>query len=406
MKASDITSLATDKPFEPTLTASEESDQWRVSQNENGDVLVTDEKTGDVVATYAVSENLAIDLALGGGDDKLTVDSNVQIVLRVNGGSGDDTLTADDSLAWLQMFGAEGNDTLTADSAIDALSGREGSALLFGGNGDDVLTGGNGAELLRGGEGADQLLAGSGTDVIYADASDSSIDTGEDEAVDLVVGEGEDSASEVNNLGPSDVTVRANISTAEQYLKDHPQLKAPEDPTAETTQILMASLGVMLSTESGKGLLDALVAALEKNGEFIQLTQTIGLGGQYNSDSAFGSTGVIPNALRTGTALFPYDDGVTYTPPDVLYHEFVHAYQDLVLGGKPEGSTTFASLGNEGETTLVGNWERQASGLPWIDDQGVAHTGEELPFTQNTFREELGLPKTDHYDGETGDPID
>ena len=403
MKPSDIANLASEQSFQPTLTGSDAPDFWHVSQAESGDILVTDEKTGEVLATYSPAENLALDLDLGEGDDVVTLDPALRAYLRIHGGNGNDRINAEKSLAWLELYGDDGNDTLTGGSAIDAASGREGNTQIIGGAGDDDLTGGCGADFLRGGDGADQIQAGGGTDVIYTDVADASVDAGQDEEPDVVVVEGNGDVRAVFSAGSADVVRGSNLAQVDQYLTDHPQLRVVDD-TPETTAILKASLGVMLSTESGKGLLDSLVAALEQNGEFIQLCQTIGRGGRYHPDVAFGASGSVPNALSTGTCVFPYGDGIAYTAPEILYHEFVHAWQDLVSDESADGQTRFESREGDG-IVEVDNNERQAAGLPWIGDQGDYHTGEDVPFTQNKFREELGLPRTSSYDYEKGDPI-
>ena len=85
-----------------------------------------------------------------GGDNNISVASNVVIA------------------AWL--FGGDGNNTLT---------GGAGNDVLVGGKGNDILNGGGGRDLLIGGDGADQLH-GNGNDILIAgytsyDANDAAL---------------------------------------------------------------------------------------------------------------------------------------------------------------------------------------------------------------------------------------
>lgn len=96
----------------------------------------------------------------------------------VNGGGGNDAITVSTDVALnADLFGGAGNDTLVAGGGMDFLSGGEGSDhltsrnandILLGNAGDDVLLGGNGRDLLIGGDGADQLAGNNGDDILVA----------------------------------------------------------------------------------------------------------------------------------------------------------------------------------------------------------------------------------------------
>jgi Ca2+-binding RTX toxin-like protein len=91
----------------------------------------------------------------GGGNDEVSVASEVSIPVTMRGGSGDDTL-----------LGAGGPDKLIGGFGDDTLSGGRGDDLLYGGVGADTLIGGPGADVLRGGPGNDVLAGGPGRDDI------------------------------------------------------------------------------------------------------------------------------------------------------------------------------------------------------------------------------------------------
>ena len=163
-------------------------------------------------------------IALGGGDDAITVSVNTNDTNDLSGGGGADVITAAKGAD--RLDGGEGNDTLIAGDGNDVLSGGAGNDILNGGagsdtagyytatsgvtvavqdgaqdtggagvdtltsienlngstfndtltgdgfanqlrgrEGDDVLTGGDGADRLEGGAGADRMTGGTSADV-------------------------------------------------------------------------------------------------------------------------------------------------------------------------------------------------------------------------------------------------
>jgi Ca2+-binding RTX toxin-like protein len=84
---------------------------------------------------------------LGSGDDRLTVDSNVDANITAKGGSGDDT-----------MIGGKGNDNFDGGSGDDTLIGGAGNDKLKGGSGDDYVRGDAGHDSLDGGSGNNQVV--------------------------------------------------------------------------------------------------------------------------------------------------------------------------------------------------------------------------------------------------------
>ncbi|HEX4364669.1 MAG TPA: calcium-binding protein [Solirubrobacteraceae bacterium] len=119
----------------------------------------------------SVTASPAIVAATGAGDDRLTVLTPVQTIVR--GGDGDDVLHADGFLD-----GDAGNDTLTGGNGPDSLTGGAGRDVLRGGAGDDTLTGDGGTsravsnDVLDGGAGADTASYATRTVPVRVDLSD------------------------------------------------------------------------------------------------------------------------------------------------------------------------------------------------------------------------------------------
>ena len=94
------------------------------------------------------------------------------------GGTGNDTLigsSGDDSID-----GQEGNDTLVGGGGMDTILGGEGNDTLVGGSGNDTVDGGQGNNTLGGGTGSDVLILEP-----FADGTNTSIDTGGADAVEI-----------------------------------------------------------------------------------------------------------------------------------------------------------------------------------------------------------------------------
>jgi hypothetical protein len=87
----------------------------------------------------------------GGGDDVVTLSSDIPIPATLRGGPGRDRLT-----------GGGMSDKLLGGPDADLLGGRRGDDLILGGPGDDRLLGGPGDDRLLGGSGTDLLVGGPG----------------------------------------------------------------------------------------------------------------------------------------------------------------------------------------------------------------------------------------------------
>ncbi|MCK6545250.1 M91 family zinc metallopeptidase, partial [Myxococcota bacterium] len=402
-----------------TFNGTAGDDRYTISQASDGGLTVRNEESGAEYSLTAAEARGGVTIDGGRGDDTITVARGVTRDLSINGGAGDDRLYAGLATGKMTLRGGAGDDTIAGGSGDDDISGGLGADTIRGGagrdrlagnggddridggagddqllgqRGDDRITGSAGHDLIQGGDGADTVQGGAGGDAIYGDEDDT-IDAGTvrrngkvqaDDELDLVVLP--NGAPEPKNLGATDRVVRYDPATVDAWLKDHPEVTISGNP--DFTARTRADLGVMLSTEQGRGLLGDLTQALDGRGETLRIQEKVeGPGGTYN----FGT-----NIATVGNYAAQYGDGTNRMPLPALFHELVHSYQDLVSGA-PAGKSSFGGV----ETRNV---ERQATGLPWMDEHGTIHGPNDLPYSDNLFRAELGLPERTTYGGETGDP--
>ena len=129
--------------------------------------------------TFDLKEVERIHIALGDGNDRVTIAGNVDLPVFIDGGAGDDSLQAGRGPTTLiggegndRLFGGCGDDVLIGGSGNDYLSGGWGDDRLYGGEGDDRLYGGAGNDILKGRSGNDYLEGDSGDDRLYGGSGD------------------------------------------------------------------------------------------------------------------------------------------------------------------------------------------------------------------------------------------
>lgn len=110
---------------------------------------------------------------------------------EVDGSFGNDTLLGGDGND--SILGGAGEDSLFGGADNDTLDGQDGSDTLSGGAGDDVLSGGESEDSLSGDGGNDTLDGGIGRDTLSGGAGDDSILGGDDQdLIELGASEGTD----------------------------------------------------------------------------------------------------------------------------------------------------------------------------------------------------------------------
>ncbi len=158
---------AAPKTYTVLLAGGEETNMIKIWLSSDGREYVIDSvvqlEVGGTVCTHPEEKSnelvcdapaiAGFEVNAGGGEDRVTVASDVAVPVTMRGGGGDDFL-----------LGGAGPDKLVGGAGADRLVGWRGTDLLYGGFGSDVLIGGPGADLLRGGSGEDTLAGGPGAD--------------------------------------------------------------------------------------------------------------------------------------------------------------------------------------------------------------------------------------------------
>ena len=132
-------------PFTGQCTSGD--DVVHISMVRNGDIKNYFVEINGELFTVSKEQLESTVFDLGGGDDKLIVDPNVDANITARGGSGDDV-----------MIGGSGDDRFDGGSGDDRLIGRDGNDTLNGGAGDDYLRGDRGRDNLDGGAGTNTVL--------------------------------------------------------------------------------------------------------------------------------------------------------------------------------------------------------------------------------------------------------
>jgi hypothetical protein len=198
--------------------------------------------------SFSLSSINRIAVALGNGDDLLSVGAGVPGV-SVAGGAGNDTLV-----------GGSGNDTLNGGKGADVIRGAKGADSLSGGKGDDIIIGGAGKDTSSGGGGEDTIVSGQGTDSLSGGpGNDIFVNAGG--AADTVNG---GTGINLAQFDPADVL--ANIfevydpPTASAAL---PVAAQPLDAAGVTASIVAANLKVVGSAAS-----DSIAVGTNGTGDF------------------------------------------------------------------------------------------------------------------------------------------
>lgn len=419
----------------PTFYGTENDDNYLVRQNDRG-LQIVNLDTGDIHEVTHEEARDGVAIFLRGGDDRITVDPSVTYDLMVHGGDDDDTIDASNARAELLAWGGDGRDKLYGGSADDQLDGGRGNDEVRGGagddwvygndgddsvigeGGDDVVTGGDGQDVVMGSAGVDRVYGGDGSDAIYADADDAVIDAGVvarrgdaapggDDYEDLIVAE--QGSVAVDGLDSIDVVVHHDPAATQAWLDAHPEIEI-DDTDPEFAARVRADLGVMLATPHSADLLEEITQALDDQDETLVFTQRDRVGGSFGRHDTRDDTFEVESSLRTEAYEEQFEllgDLVHVTPESnrfpltATFHELVHAYQRLI-GPDPEGHT----VTEDGRATE--NDELQATGLPWLDENlqlqagGVGADRNGTPYSDNAFRDAIGLRTRQRYDGEDG----
>lgn len=404
-----------------TFRGTSGDDTYVVTNDGSGGIAVQD-GAGNVLDTLPAADAAGARIWGANGNDNITIDASVTVEFDVHGGAGNDTIDASAQGRSMTLAGGSGDDVITggrgadvllglsgddiidggsgADqieggSGADVLSGEGGNDRIVAGAGDDTVDGGSGHDLILGGDGDDTLRGGRGSDAIYATSGDT-VRTGyvdgtgadvADGADDFVVAE--DGTANAADLDADDVVANYDPEALDQWLDD-PNRQGRleiEDTEEGFEEMVRADLGVMLGTTQGRDLLDNVIAGVTTT-DPLRIESLDEPGGKY-----FDST----NTAQVGMWTETYGDGSLRTPNPVLFHELVHARQD-VNGDGATGWSTWST----GEDSRAR--EREATGLSYTQDDGaggvVVEPALAYPNSDNAYRAELGLKERERYGSE------
>jgi Effector protein/RTX calcium-binding nonapeptide repeat (4 copies) len=351
----------------------------------------------------------------GAGNDQITVDANVDYSLRIEGGAGDDRITGGAGNDNLQggtgndyLYGAQGNDTVDGGRGDDVLYGGQGNDIMEGGKGndyveggkgDDTMWGGQGNDVVSGGRGNDRMAGDDGNDTMYAGAGNDRVwgGLGNDQAYGES-GDRFDGGPGNDNWTRSQF--RDDLGTSIHYGTG---LDADGDQTAEGTLNAADAAAFQDRVEDDIDLLRAsptgqqLLGAFDASGHDVTI-QRIDIDNGYEfGPGGFLAVDAAGNPHTTQDATIGYNPnyigdvaGKQQAPIEVLQHEMGHGYNDVT--GTTQGGTYTGPDAPDNDGS-VGNWERQAVGLPNtgvpVDHDGDPSTP---PTTANPdFATERGL---------------
>jgi PKD domain/RTX calcium-binding nonapeptide repeat (4 copies) len=139
------------------------------SGSNGGSDVVTVSLSGSKVQVYSNVNNNStlqfnssdvhsIQITARGGNDVVTIASNVLAPVTIDGGAGDDVLVAGGGPS--VIFGGTGNDVIVGGAGGNILSGGDGNDVVVGGTNRDLLIGGKGTDVIAGSAGDDILIGG------------------------------------------------------------------------------------------------------------------------------------------------------------------------------------------------------------------------------------------------------
>ncbi|MEG2802876.1 M91 family zinc metallopeptidase [Stenotrophomonas sp.] len=424
------------QPYELTLGPDQE---LGVRSNGGNDRIIASNTTQPLgpgvdpftVQTRATAGTVRVDMDVqgGAGDDVIITGSGND---RIDGGPGNDTILSGNGRDDVSggpgndridagngndvVYGGDGDDQVRGGRGNDFLEGGRGNDTLDGGAGRDVLSGGQGNDTLRGGDGIDRVYPGAGTDTVHNSAGKDVVygRNGEDRisaargASNTVVDPGAHDPA----LGSS-ITVTGSDAFRERVQADLERMR--DSPTGR--EMLGALDRAAAAPPVGKGNAVTITElANEANGaagghplgpgQPLRVTNDMLL----QPDPATGAMRAGPGAPAM-VHYNPYFHSDHFPVPGaILQHELSHAYNVVNGTLQPE---VYRGADTDGRSGHVGQWERQAVGLPHdgptFDFDGNPATpptqANPAPLTENALRREMGFPDRTQYSTGPGDMV-
>lgn len=423
------------------IETGDQSDRIHISQRPDGQLYARINGREYAFSSFDGRSNAPTFLHIksAAGDDRITLDPNVTVRVKIEAGDGDDTVQAGGGHT--SIYGGRGNDHIRLGSGTGYAEGNEGDDTIAGGTGHAVLYGNNGNDRLYAGSGPaskhSHLDGGAGDDHLYAGNGHTVLNGGQGN--DLLVGYDQTTVY----TGQGRDTVRANTLKARLYAKMTDHLIGTQGSTVtqvtpseagrqafnihgspDFIQRVEDDLALLRASPQGQKMLEALDKAAVQNGGPVHIRQSNSANNFYD----FWSTELqrmadthqhpeTPNDpklgyIKDGVPGARADDAtIFYNPAHIhgsdmplvqLYHEMAHAWNGANGTFLPGASDpTSAHPQRPGPP----NDELQAVGLPssaapydFDNDPSTPPTSTNpAPFTENTLNEETGKPLRTSY---------
>ncbi|CAM2805085.1 Effector protein [Pseudomonas gessardii] len=387
-----------------------------------------------------------------GGNDRITVDKNINIEMHIDGGDGDDYIEANGRTG--SVLGGKGNDYIRLGT---------GHMVALGGDGDDIMIAGTGNSTMLGQKGNDKLYAdypapktnlrqvylngGQGNDELYAGTGKTILNggPGNDKHVGyrqttFYTGAGQDTVhsydvqDRIYAKKTDTIHKPAQVNTTHvEYNSNAGKKGLKIEGTPEFTEQTEDYLEQLRGSPVGQKVLQEMDRLAEKNGTHVTISRSPLF--EANTYSQSNSVGEIPRASRlpeheflpeyghitNGVAGSKAVDGVIGFLPEhftkafdtspliAMDHETIHAIVFAegkgIAGDKPIFDKEGKPVMFQGAQLRVKNAEYQAVGLPTKtrpfdfdnDPSTPPTTTNTSPFTENALREEMGIPLRDRY---------
>ncbi len=383
------------------LKGTSKDDKIAINEDKDGNLTVS---INGVKTKYTKEEAKRLTIDAGDGNDVIMTGKNVKTSLALYGGKGNDVI-----------YGGKGDDVLAGNEGNDIIHAGTGNDKVWGNDGDDRIEGQGGNDYISGGKGKDSIHGSKGRDVIYGNEGDDNIHGGQDEDfinggkgndkifggsnVDIIVDfSGKNTIDGGLGRDRISITDKSKMVNAERDAVFTQNRKKDIDKLIKNIKVSGANefkermyedLEFIASTKSGA----KLISELAKTGKSITIN--------YGYEPMHSSNDDKSSLIDMNDSYTYFDKKSAGIPVNVLFHELVHAYNNLT-GSYMSGA--IAGLDEKGEYKEVRCSEIQAVGF----NSTLINALKNTPFapkaiinpeglTENSFNAEIGLPLRTAY---------
>lgn len=322
----------------------------------------------------------------GNGDDSISVGNGNN---RIETRDGKDSISAGDGNNYVNS--GKGDDFITVGKGNNVIYGLEGNDkiklgngdnMVFGGSGDDQITAGLGHNIISAGAGNDQIDASKGHNKIFDDGDMGNIFEGSNKKNDVHLYK----PGENSNLGSS-----IRIKSTDEEGRYDPDFKSRVE----------SDLELFRATESGQKMLKALDSSWWKKVTITKLGEETdnGFATTKFGDLVYVKGDGTPNwgtssKISYNPAFYDTLGGTDFLPPVVLFHEMAHSYNHITGTMQPGKTYGLSGKVNKSEHQAVGLY---TDGIKIKHPDGTVTEGNPKGLSENSLREDLGLPERNHY---------